>query len=214
MFNTHNIVGAGAAGSSTAYHLRKFADEAGIALNITIFEKTPFIGGRTRTVNAYDDPQEPTELGASIFVDVNAILKNATLQFGLPLKESETDNNDLLGIWNGETFVFKAKEGNFSYWYLAKMFWKYGFSPMRTQKLMKKSVGQFLKLYEPPFFPFRSLSSRAIDLDLVSYSGLTGRQLLEANNVSSSTYSNYVPKLITADWRTILYRYNTGEYSS
>lgn len=101
----------------------------------------------------------------------------------MKIKKPKSGDNDLLGVWNGESFVLITKDGDFSYWDLAKMFWKYGFSPIRTQKLMKKTIGQFLKLYEPPFFPFRSLSSRAIDLDLVSYSAVTGRQLLEANKV-------------------------------
>lgn len=70
--------GAGAAGSSAAYHLRKYANESGIPINVTVFEKTGRIGGRTLTVNVYDDPIEPIELGASIFVDVNYILSNAT----------------------------------------------------------------------------------------------------------------------------------------
>ena len=175
--------GAGSAGASTAYHLRKFAVEADIALNVTIFERSSYVGGRSTTVNAYNDSTEPVELGASIFVDVNAILKNATENFGLKIKKPNSGDNDLLGVWDGKKFVLITKDGDFSYWDLAKIFWKYGFSPLRTQRLMKKTITEFLKLYEPPFFPFRSLSARAVDLDLVRYSGVTGRQLLEANKV-------------------------------
>lgn len=114
---------------------------------------------------------------------MNAILSNATRDFGLKVKKPKSGDNDLLGVFDGEKFVLITKDAVFSYWDLAKMFWKYGWSPVRTQKLMKKTIGEFLKLYDPPFFPFRSLSARAHDLDLVSYSGVTGRQLLEANKV-------------------------------
>jgi prenylcysteine oxidase/farnesylcysteine lyase len=69
---------------------------------------------------------------------------------------------------------------------MAKLLWKYGFAPIRTQRLMQSTVGKFQKLYEFPFFPFRSLSSRAIDLDLTSVTSITGAQLLADNNVSSS----------------------------
>ena len=48
---------------------------------------------------------------------------------------------------------------------------------------MKETVGRFRKLYEYPFFPFRSLSDRALDLDLTSVTSMTGEQLLAANNV-------------------------------
>lgn len=143
------------------------------------------MGGRSTTVNAYDNPLEPVELGASIFVEINSILMNATNAFGLkPKNSTETEDNETLGVWNGEKFVFTAKANGWYYWDIAKMLWKYGFSPIRTQRLTKATVGRFLKLYEAPFFPFRSLTERAIDLDLINVTAVTGRQYLEANNVS------------------------------
>ena len=67
--------GAGAAGSTAAHNLRKYAEEASISVNITIFEKSSFIGGRSTTVDAWNDPSLglPIELGASIFVKANEI---------------------------------------------------------------------------------------------------------------------------------------------
>jgi len=128
---------------------------------------------------------EPVELGASIFVEVNRILRDAANEFGLHTRphESAGDEPELLGIWNGEKFVF-TQNGEASWFDLAKFFWKYGLAPMRTQRLMRNIVGKFLKLYEPPFFPFRSLSDRALDLDLTSVTAVTGDQFLTANNVS------------------------------
>jgi prenylcysteine oxidase/farnesylcysteine lyase len=181
----NDCLGAGAAGSSTAFYLEQFASKAGVPINVTVFERNSYIGGRTTTVNAYDNPSLPVELGASIFVEVNAILKNASASFGLRPKEYAADNAEILGIWNGQTFVYQQKDGGWYYWDLAKLFWKYGFAPMRTQKLMKATVGKFLKLYEAPFFPFRSLSDRALDLDLTSATSMTGEQLLAENNVSN-----------------------------
>jgi len=185
------IIGAGAAGSSTAYYLEQFANNSGVAINVTVFERNSYVGGRTTTVNAYGNPLEPVELGASIFVEVNAILKNASHEFGLHATESGTET-EILGIWNGKTFVYTQKEGGWKYWDLAKLFWKYGLAPYRTQRLMQTVVGKFLKLYEFPFFPFRSLSDRALDLDLISVTAQTGQELLAKNSIGASFATDIV----------------------
>jgi len=180
----NKTIGAGAAGSSTAYYLQKFAALSDIPIEITVFERSTYVGGRSTTINVYDDPAHPVELGASIFVEVNTILKNATDEFKLRPGGAETEEQELLGIWNGANFVYTQKGGG-SWWNIAKMIWKYGLAPVRTQNLMKSTVGSFRKLYEAPFFPFRSLSGRAYDLGLTAITGVTGEQLLAANNVGS-----------------------------
>jgi prenylcysteine oxidase/farnesylcysteine lyase len=145
------------------------------------------VGGRSTTVNAWNSSDFPVELGASIFVEVNTILKNATELFGLKPKDSETETAEILGIWNGKEFVYTQKGD--SWWNLAKLFWKYGLAPYRTNNLMKETVGKFRKLYDAPFFPFRSLSDRALDLGLIPVTSVTGEQFLTANNVSGSTWN-------------------------
>ncbi|KAI1121759.1 prenylcysteine oxidase [Nemania abortiva] len=198
------IIGAGAAGSSAAYHLHKYANESDIAINVTVFEKTGRIGGRTLTVNVYDDPFEPIELGASIFVDVNYILSNATRDFNLTVKDPGAEEGGLLGIWDGESFVYTQNTNSWDWVNLARLFWKYGTAPYYTHKLVQGTVATFLKLYEEPFFPFRSLSARAFQLDLAKITGVTGRQFLAANNldgpfahdiVQASTRVNYASNL-------------------
>ncbi|KAI8959192.1 prenylcysteine oxidase [Daldinia sp. FL1419] len=198
------IIGAGAAGSSTAYHLHKYAQEEGIDVNITVFEKTNHIGGRTLTVNVYDDPLSPVELGASIFVEVNHILYNATKNFNLPLTDPGTDEKGLLGIWDGKQFVYTQDSESWGWWNLAKLFWKYGTAPYYTHRLVQDTVGTFLKLYQSPHFPFRSLSTTAFDLGLVQITGLTGKQFLAQNSldgpfahdiVQASTRVNYASNL-------------------
>lgn len=134
-------------------------------------------------MNAFDNPLEPVELGASIFVEVNTILKNSSQSFGLRPRESDATDTEVLGIWNGKTFVYTQKDSGWKYWDIAKLLWKYGLAPIRTQRLMQNIVGRFRKLYEYPFFPFRSLSERALDLDLTSVTSQTGEQLLAANKV-------------------------------
>lgn len=147
-----------------------------------MFERSSYVGGRSITVNAFDDPQTPVELGASIFVEVNEILKNASELFELKPRNSETEPK-ILGIWDGSKFVYTQKDSGWYWLDIAKLIWKYGLAPVRTQRLMKSTVGRFRQLYKHPYFPFKSLSAAAIDLDLVSVTSVTGEQLLAANNV-------------------------------
>ncbi|KAJ6092528.1 Prenylcysteine oxidase [Penicillium sp. IBT 16267x] len=181
------VIGAGAGGSFTAYELRKLADASGIPVNVTVFERAPYIGGRSTTVDAFDDPAYPIELGASIFVKVNQILMNASYDLGLFVlgadhaRPKQTD--DSIGIWDGSNFVFTVQDSS-SWWNIAKLFWRYGLAPLRTQNLMKDIVGRFLKLYEEPLFPFRSLSEAAAAVNLVNVTASPGDAFLNANLVS------------------------------
>ncbi|ORY67170.1 Prenylcysteine lyase-domain-containing protein [Pseudomassariella vexata] len=198
------IIGAGAAGSSTAYALHKYAQEEGLTINVTLFEKTDRIGGRTLTVNVYDNPIEPVELGASIFVKVNNILWQATQDFNLSVIEPGTDEAGLLGIWDGDKFVYQQDSESWEWWSLAKLFWQYGTAPYYTNKLVQQTVASFLKLYEAPYFPFRSLTTRVFELGLVKITGVTGLQFLAENKldgpfaheiVQTGTRVNYASNL-------------------
>lgn len=90
----------------------------------------------------------------------------------------------MLGIWNGDKFVFTQKDSGWYWWDIAKLLWKYGLAPVRTQRLTKTVVGAFRKMYDPPFFPFRSLSERALDLGLTAVTSMTGKDYLESNGIS------------------------------
>lgn len=160
-------------------------------MNITVYERSGYVGGRSTTVNVHGDPDQPVEVGASIFVQVNRNLVNAVADFGLSIKEDERRNADgsseVLGVWNGQSFVFTQNDDGYSWWNAAKMIWKYGLlSITRNQALVKQTVGTFLRMYDEPHFPFRSLSETAYDLGLTKITGVTGNQLLEANGIGSS----------------------------
>ncbi|KAL8687868.1 MAG: hypothetical protein Q9218_006080, partial [Villophora microphyllina] len=198
---------AGSAGASASYYLDRFQSPCHRP-NITIFERNDFVGGRSTTVNVHNNPKEFVELGASIFVKVNHNLVNAAREFRLPVQGMRTtrkiDTTEVLGVWDGQSFVFTQSDATNNYWNIAKLFWKYGMSPLTTQNLMKKTVGSFLKMYDTPHFPFSSLTEVASDLDLLSATAATGKQFLEANSVSekfghdiiqASTRVNYAQNL-------------------
>ncbi|RHZ44511.1 putative prenylcysteine lyase [Aspergillus thermomutatus] len=182
------IIGAGAAGSSSAYSLRKFADSLQIPVDITVYERNSYIGGRSTTVNVLDDPKYPVELGASIFVSVNYNLVNASKELGLTVRSADharpRESDDTLGIWDGEQFVLVLQD-TYSWWNIAKLIWRYGLSPIRTQSLMKSTVNKFLRLYDSPYFPFRSLTSAAAAVDLLNSTSIPGDVFLQNGGIST-----------------------------
>lgn len=183
------IIGAGAAGSSAAYHLQQYADQEGLRLNVTVFEKTSHIGGRSLTVDAYGNPDTPVELGASIFVEVNRILFDAARAFDLALVvpgEGGKSAGDYTAIYDGERIVYRSVEGEGWWWDVARLWWRYGTSPLAAVRLVKSTVATFLKLYEPPFFPFRSLTERAFELGLHKVTAVTGEQYLKDNGINAA----------------------------
>ncbi|KAL2815529.1 hypothetical protein BJX63DRAFT_389778 [Aspergillus granulosus] len=181
------IIGAGAAGASTAYSLRKYAEEQGVQLNITVFERADYIGGRSTTVNVFDDPAYPIELGASIFVEVNYNLVNASKELGLGIRnagyERPHETAEVLSVWDGKEFVFVMEESS-SWWNIAKLIWRYGLAPVRTQNLMKSTVNKFLQLYNEPMFPFQSLTAAAASVGLLDATSTPGATFLSRNNIS------------------------------
>lgn len=182
------VQGAGSAGSSAAYYLRNYADLFHLPVNITVFEETDHIGGRSTTVNVYDDPSQPVELGASIFVEVNRNLMKAAEDFGLTTKAAGHDApNEAahnLGVWDGSRFVFLQKRASFRWWNILKVLWRYGLSPVRTQNLMKSTVDKFLEMYKQPHFPFKSLSEVSINVGLSGLTWATAEEYLKDNWIS------------------------------
>lgn len=86
------VVGAGAAGTSSAYFLRFLSDQHLLpSVDISIFEKEDYIGGRSTTVqlpseSSHDSSGHIAEVGASIFVQANRHLQHAVKTFNLSLQ--------------------------------------------------------------------------------------------------------------------------------
>ncbi len=127
---------------------------------------------------------------------VNKNLVAAADTFGLSTQGAANgrphEAPEQLGVWNGEEFVFKQKEGGSYWWNIAKLLWKYGMTPLRTQNLMRKTVGSFMMMYEAPYFPFRSLSETAHDLGLTPVTSSTGEQFLAVNNIKPPFSTNII----------------------
>lgn len=178
------IIGAGAGGSSAAYFLSKAQTKlenlgfGAQGIDITLFERDERIGGRTAVVHAYDDENLPAiELGASIFADVNKNLQRASKQFNLETG-AKLGEDGITGVWDGQQFLIEGLDNG--WWNSAKMFWRYGYSPVTTQKLVGKTVDAFLRLYDPAYMHKSKDEKKASDI----------------NSSSSDTESGY-------PWRTI-----------
>ncbi|KOS37865.1 hypothetical protein ACN38_g11319 [Penicillium nordicum] len=182
------IIGAGAGGSFAAYQLRKLADKADIPVDITVYERESYVGGRSTTVNVFDNPAYPIELGASIFVQINYNLVNASRDLGLTVSNADharpREAEESIGIWDGSQFVFTLKN-SYSWWNIGRLFWRYGLAPLRTQNLVKSVVGKFLRLYEEPLFPFSSLTEAAVAADLIHATVSSGDVFLQTNSIDS-----------------------------
>jgi prenylcysteine oxidase/farnesylcysteine lyase len=134
------------------------------------------------------DSEAIIELGASIFVEINHILLNATRRYNLSTTDfaAPVTAGPLLGIFNGESFIFTQNAGTWGYWDIAKLIWRYGLSPIRTQNLMKSTVGRFLEMYDSPSFPFASLTHEVYNKGLKDVVAATGEEFLKANGIGDA----------------------------
>ena len=180
------------------------------AVNITVYERSDNVGGRSRTVNVYNDPRHPVELGASIFVKANRNLFSAAQDFGLTIEEAaETVSKEslaTLGVWNGNEFVYVQMRGARTWWDLARLLWKYGLDPIRTQQLTARIISRFLKMYSQPYFPFQSLSQTVHDLGLSDATSVLGTSFLKQNQIMGA----FATDIIQASTR-VNYAQNIGE---
>jgi prenylcysteine oxidase/farnesylcysteine lyase len=112
---------------------------------------------------------------------------NASRDLGLNVRSADharpRETDESIGIWDGREFVFTVKNTS-SWWNIGRLFWRYGLAPLRAQNLMKSIVGRFLRLYEEPLFPFRSLSEAAVAVELINATSSPGNAFLAANRIS------------------------------
>ncbi|KAI0828535.1 Prenylcysteine lyase-domain-containing protein [Trametes gibbosa] len=166
------IVGAGAGGSSAAFWIAKAKERYGLDIEVDVYDKNPYIGGRSTVVLPYeDDSLEPVELGASIFVKVNKNLWRAVEEFGLERvnfeNDDDNDGDDTVGIWDGHEFVLTTGGRSFYSDWLSKIkiLWRYGYkAPSKTQQLVAKTVSIFQELYSSRSPRWSNITSVVSDL--------------------------------------------------
>ncbi|KAF9454994.1 hypothetical protein P691DRAFT_770093 [Macrolepiota fuliginosa MF-IS2] len=139
------VIGAGAGGSSAAFWISKARSRFGLNVEIDVYDRSDYIGGRSTTVYPYENVSLPEiELGASIFVKANKNMWRASDEFNLTRRDFQ-DGGSEMGLWDGEKVVFTFEGG---FWGTAKVLWRYGFtSPKRTQDIVDAMIKKFVGLY-------------------------------------------------------------------
>ncbi|KAH9075769.1 FAD/NAD-P-binding domain-containing protein [Lactarius deliciosus] len=207
------IIGAGAGGSSAAFWISKAKERSGLDIEIDIYERNDYIGGRSTTVYPYNDTAyEPVELGASIFVDVNQNLQRATREFNFSLYGFEDDDGDM-GIWDGEQFLYTtgSKTGIFGSWLdNIKFLWRYGYrSAKRMQELVQSTLDVFATLYNSDAPQWSSIEELKNALNWTELVSLTGAEYFLNHGVSQ----RLITELIEAGTR-VNYAQNVDELHS
>ena len=185
--------------------------------NITVIEKTSRIGGRSTTVAAFGDPRQPLEVGASIFIKANRNLYETAKDFKLPLKDADSDrpkeSSQALGIWDGSRFRFVGHQT--LPWFVdrIKLLWQYGLSPVRTQRLVRRSIAAFLQLYESPQFPFQSLQEVIEVVGLKRTTATVSSVLLKGEKIYAP-FSNEIIQVSKAMSQISSCAYNGSEKAS
>ncbi|KAI0655027.1 Prenylcysteine lyase-domain-containing protein [Cubamyces menziesii] len=183
------IIGAGAAGSSAAFWIGKAKERYGVDVEIDVYDRNPYVGGRSTVVQPYDMPElEPVELGGSVFVEVNKNLWRAVDEFGFERIPFE-NASDVVGIWDGQEFVaMYGGPGWYSGWLgKAKLLWKYGYHAIsKTQSLVKEISETILTLYAPVTHRFKSISELASNLNWDAIASHTTADYLDSQGVNPS----------------------------
>uniref|UniRef100_A0A915PR85 Prenylcysteine lyase domain-containing protein n=1 Tax=Setaria digitata TaxID=48799 RepID=A0A915PR85_9BILA len=137
------IIGGGIGGASSAYFLRKLIP-LGTNVEIHLFNEGS-IGGRLTTIQMqYNGKMHMFEAGGSVLHPANMYFKNWMKEFGLSRKE-KPNGNDVMGIWNGQEFVFMK-----SSWYLItvyRLLRRYGFDQLKSLFEIKRLLSDFENVY-------------------------------------------------------------------
>ncbi|KZT67749.1 FAD/NAD(P)-binding domain-containing protein [Daedalea quercina L-15889] len=185
------VIGAGAGGSSAAFWIAKAKERYGLDVEIDVYERNSYVGGRDTVVHPYDNPEiKPIELGASIFVEVNKNMWRAVHEFGFE-RASYKDAGTVMGVWDGSQFVLtvriRSTGGSFysSWWDKVKIMWRYGYkAPLRTQAIVKSMTDTIESLYGPYALRFENLTSLVEALNWTSVVGRTTAELLDAEDIN------------------------------
>ncbi|KAF5377177.1 hypothetical protein D9615_006339 [Tricholomella constricta] len=138
------IIGAGAGGSSAAFWISKAKERYGLSVEIDVYERETYIGGRSTIVYPYSNTSlPPLEVGASIFVSANKNIWRASDEFNLTRREF--DQGGQTGVWDGEELLFSFGDG---WWHTVKAILRFGMlAPRRTEQIVGTVIKQFLTLY-------------------------------------------------------------------
>jgi hypothetical protein len=171
------IIGAGIAGSSAAYHIRKNPQAS--RASIAIFDAESRLGGRVKTIHTADEEYEAFEAGALYFYSDDWCLVDAVDDLGLGVKSFEPEYE----IWNGHGFArdpichvddpptewhtYPAGIGQMLYWSIqtldfnVRLAWRHGLSLWRLRRAASSVQNQWRRFAQSePFGNVREEAER------------------------------------------------------
>lgn len=186
------IIGAGASGSLCSYYLNKFL---GDLVEITVYEKESYVGGRTITMNKISDIDLDVELGLSVFIEKNLILMSAVEEFNLTLQKFDIEerNSSIAssdGIWDlAKGWVYQSN----SLTSRVKFLYKYGVQIWRLRRLVNNIIeNQFL----PNFYkPFKSLHEVCVESGMIELTNTTASEYLLQRGFSLDFIEDFIAVL-------------------
>ncbi|KAI6699920.1 hypothetical protein NL676_014244 [Syzygium grande] len=212
------IVGSGIGGSSVAHFLREYSSpSASASISVRVFERRGVVGGRMASVAVGG---ESFEAGGAILHPKNYHALNYTRLIGLKIRwpnatsagDGREDDGDF-GIWDGKSFVFKTWRVNsklpfvdkiVSFANKALLFWRYGFSLIRMDNFVQRTVNNFLKYYE-------STDSRPVFETVDEMLKWAGLYNLTGHTLEEELISIGLSPLLIRELITIITRINYGQ---
>ncbi|KAF8531007.1 Prenylcysteine lyase [Gautieria morchelliformis] len=104
-----------------------------------------------------------------------------------------------MGIWDGAEFRFRAsqKNGEFGWWDLARLLWRYGMdAPRRSQSLVEGFVKQYMPIYEPSTPSWENVTDISNHLNLSASASVTTVEYFDALKINKK-YSREMIEAMT-----------------
>lgn len=129
-------------GSATAFFLSQMGSVKDSKVQIDLIEQADRIGGR---VYALPFRGSKYEAGGSILHSSNQYAGSLSHQFGLLHRADDDIGSHLMGIFDGEDFVFK--ESSYSLVTMFRIIQRYGMDALRMQSLVNSMLHHFSRIY-------------------------------------------------------------------
>lgn len=110
---------------------------------VDIYESSPRIGGRVRTIKTPFDDTTGYEAGGSIIHSRNKHASDLIQELGL--KKKERKEKRLTGVFNGKEFVFEESSNSFIT--AITLFFRYGMSLFKMKSLINTMLDSFQLIY-------------------------------------------------------------------
>jgi len=127
------------------------------------------------------------ELGASVYFDDNALVRDLSIKFGL--KNYSLGDDKSLGIWNGKSFDIESSPNN--YITMGRFLWKYGLAPYYVNNIATKTSLNWKQLYFDEE-PWESIEEFLVKFRLFHLTRFNAYDYLVKDNGINVDYVNQV----------------------